>query len=98
MEPTLIMIICSLTVAAPYYDCSEQWEINVYPNQYYGLITCPILNSGNLYGCANFNQNRIDLLWLGVDYKDECNRTVLLHELLHMKYKDQTIHSSCKFW
>lgn len=92
------MIICSLSIAAPYYDCSEQWEINVYPNQYLGQIKCPIPNNGGLYGCANFDQKRIDLLQIGIDFKDECNRTVLLHELLHMKYKDQSVHSSCKFW
>jgi len=98
MEPILIMIICSLTAAAPYYDCSEQWEISVYSNQYLGLIPCPTSNSGNLLGCANFVHNKIDLIQSGVNSKDECNRTILLHELLHMKYKDQTIHSSCRSW
>ena len=98
MDPILTMMICSLTVVAPYYDCSEQWEINVYPNQYFGLIPCPVSNSGQLMGCANFLHNRIELIQFGAYFKDECNRTILLHEILHMKYKDQNIHSSCRSW
>lgn len=92
------MMICSLTLSVPYYDCSEKWEINVYPNKYSGMIPCPVSDTDNIYGCTNFLHKKIDMLKIGLDRKDDCNRTILMHELLHMKYKDQTPHSSCIYW
>ena len=97
-EQKQTMMICSLTIITPYYDCSEQWEINVYPNKYSGMIPCPVSDTDNLYGCTNYLHKKIDMLKIGLDRKDDCNRTILLHELLHMKYNDQTPHYSCIYW
>jgi hypothetical protein len=97
-EQKQTMMICSLTLVTPYYNCSEQWEINIYPNKYSGMIPCPVSNTDNLYGCTNYLHKKIDMLKIGLDRKDDCNRTILMHELLHMKYKDQTPHYSCIFW
>ncbi len=97
-EQKQTMMICSLTLVTPYYNCSEQWEINVYPNKYSGMIPCPVSNTDNLYGCTNYLHKKIDMLKIGLDRKDDCNRTILLHELLHMKYQDQTPHYSCIYW
>ncbi|MFB5597914.1 MAG: hypothetical protein ACE5RJ_02705 [Nitrosopumilaceae archaeon] len=109
------MVICSLIPVAPYYDCpptydgvlddsGELWKINVYHNYYRGNIP----TSSTIYdssaksgfdGYANWQTGTINVVEDGLTKTDSCNRTILQHELLHMKYKDAgLIHTTCIIW
>ena len=86
----LALTICALTFMAPYYDCSEQWDINVYDTEF---IKC---GSKEVLGCATydrlFGNNKIDLVQnhderVGLHTPKLKHESILWHELIHLKCK-----------
>lgn len=84
----LAMTICALTFMAPYYDCSEQWDINVYDTK---LIDCG--SSKEVLGCASydrlFGNDKVDLVQnhyetMGKHTPKLKHESILWHELLHL--------------
>lgn len=49
IEPIVIMQMCALISAAPYYDCSEIWTINVYESYPPICYACVTLYDMNMY-------------------------------------------------
>jgi len=77
-----IMTICSLISVAPYYDCSDKWEIRLYDEP--PAIQCN--NLDNFYvklGCANINRGIIHVIDFP-EHRDQLGQTILQHELKHM--------------
>jgi len=79
-----IILICSLTNTAPFYDCSEQWQIQVYDQP----VTCNTGQQILAAGCTNFESKTIKIYDYamnnyGTDPED--GFTVLGHELEHLK-------------
>jgi len=78
-----IFTICSLISVAPFYDCSEKWEIRLYND--FPKIQC---NNHDKHlhslGCANLDRRLIHMV-NDSDYKDEFGQTILSHELRHLK-------------
>jgi hypothetical protein len=76
------MMICSLTIAAPYYDCSESWTLYLYDE--YPTDFCSGFNA-----CSKYNPPSIyypvyqPQVWI-----DFCGLSLLEHELNHLKFKD----------
>lgn len=86
--------MCALTFTEPYYDCDAIWLIfNIY-----GEID--VICGTATGGCAYEYWDVIFLEDKERKYKDECGRTALQHELLHLKYKDDSIHDydNCVMW
>lgn len=84
----LALTICALTFMAPYYDCSEKWDINVYDTE---LIDCG--RSKEVLGCASydrlFGNDKIDLAQnyyktVGLHTPKLKHQSILHHELLHL--------------
>ena len=99
LQPVESFSMCELTENAPYYDCSVQWQINIFTNDLYGLIPCPYAHQGGLSGCANCIHHKIDIFMSGLSgEKDYCGRTIFHHELIHMKYKNLESHYTCNMW
>ena len=94
-----VLLICSLTQSAPFYDCSEQWEIRIYDSP-------PNIQCGNLsqkwtiLACQNYEKRIIKKINFSpgenpyyhvntihifpiADEKDECGNSILSHEILH---------------
>lgn len=78
-----IILFCSLTLASPYYDCSEDWAIFYDTSSQW--IKSP--NQGWVVGYADIDKRRIDI---GGMKKDVCGNSLLWHELGHLKYKDSS--------
>lgn len=79
-----VLLICSLTHTAPFYDCSDQWAIQVYDVP----VTCNIGQQILAAGCTNFESKTIKIYEYamtnyGKDHHD--GFTVLEHELEHLK-------------
>jgi len=78
-----IFSICSLLSVAPFYDCSEKWEIRLYGD--FPTIQC---NNRDQHlvslGCANLDRDLIHIVDIP-DYRDEFGQTVLSHELEHLR-------------
>ena len=78
------MVICSLTLIVPFYDCSEEWTIYIYDNdadEYCG--------KDGVLGCATWGREKN--IYLSLDYifmRDYCGYNVLEHEINHLKYHD----------
>ena len=82
----LILTICALTFASPYYDCNENWDIYLHDEE---LVKC---GGGEALGCATyyrvFGNDKIDLV---SDYPEReglhspklKHNNILWHELLH---------------
>jgi len=91
-----IQIICSLTFDSPYYDCNDLWIIFMV----YGEVDGVVCNPGSA-GCAYYGWN---IIWMeDKKFLDPCDRTILQHEILHLKYgKGATalIHDeeNCVMW
>ena len=75
--------MCSLIYTSPYYDCSEQWEIEVYDQ----AVLCHENDLILAAGCTNFETKTIKIYnYAMYEYdKDEYGFTVLEHELEHLK-------------
>ena len=75
-----IFAMCSLTFEKPFYDCNEIWLIF----QLYGSVDGVVCIHGTA-GCAYYDWN---IIWMeyNPDFRDKCGRTILIHELLHLKY------------
>ena len=116
-DPILTMAICSLIPVAPYYDCppdydgildnsGELWKINVYNNYYRGNIPTASATyyssaKSGFDGYANWETGTINVVEDGLKKKDSCDRTILHHELLHMKHKNlERVHydTNCMIW
>jgi len=79
-----VLFICSLTHTAPFYDCSEQWRIEVYDEP----VSCFVGYEIRAAGCTNFETKTIRIYdyamrEYGRDPAD--GYTVLEHELEHLK-------------
>jgi len=79
-----ILIICSLISSPPYYDCSEQWtiEINNSPVPCFDSLEFVLAA-----GCTDFSTKTIKIYEYAMhDVKDpDDGFTVLEHELEHLK-------------
>ncbi len=87
----LVLTICALTFASPYYDCNENWDINVHDTE---NIDCGV--SKEVLGCASydrlFGNDKIDLVQnyfeiAGIHTPKLKHESILLHELLHLTCK-----------
>lgn len=79
-----IMFICSLTNSAPFYDCSEQWQIQTYDQP----VTCNTGQQILAAGCTNFESKTIKIYEYAMNNygKDPSDGlTVLGHELEHLR-------------
>ena len=84
----LALTICALTFVAPYYDCSEEW--NIYVHDVNGL-KCG-REEARYLGCATFHipfkNDKIDIVSnyperTGVHTPKLIHEDILWHELLH---------------
>ena len=82
----LVLTICALTFASPYYDCNENWDIYLHDTE---LIEC---GGREVLGCATFNRlfenNKIDIvsdypIRDGLHTPKLKHEDILWHELLH---------------
>ena len=82
------MVICSLTLAAPYYDCSEMWTIYMY--DFYPYQECENLTGqSKVISCADLQTNSIHyVVYQPQVWIDYCDNTILVHELNHLKFND----------
>jgi len=109
----MTILMCSLIQAAPYYDCPPEydgvsdgsgklWTINVYDNYYRKNIPTFASDStakSGLDGYADWKYGMANVVEAGLQEKDTCGRTILLHELLHLKYKNiESVHLNCITW
>lgn len=84
----LALTICALTFMAPYYDCSEEWDIIVYDSN--DLLKCGEKKANSL-GCSTmyiFNRDKIELVnnhaeIMGMHTPKLKTGGILFHELLH---------------
>ncbi len=84
----LVLTICALTFASPYYDCNENWDIYLHDEK---ALKCGRPEPTSL-GCATYNtpfkDDKIDLV---SDYTERDGKhspklkhnDILWHELLH---------------
>jgi len=92
----VIQMLCSLTFEKPYYDCDELWLMFYVYGEVDGVV-CDY----EAAGCAYQEWN---MIWLeNKNFLDDCGRTPLQHELLHLKYGENTawlIHDyeNCTNW
>lgn len=82
------MVICSLTVAAPFYDCSEMWTMHLYGQ--YPFQECKNLTGeDDLVSCADLTTKTIHyIVYQPQVWIDYCGNSILEHELNHLKFKD----------
>jgi len=87
-----VMVICSLIFAAPYYDCSTEWVIVMTDSD----IWC---DDEFVWGCSTTytgeDVNTPDMIQLNMnelDRKDQQGRSLLEHELLHLKCPECELH------
>jgi len=86
----LVLTICALTFASPYYDCNENWDINIHDDE---LLKCGREEASSL-GCATYylfskGDKRIDIV---SDYPERDGKhtpklkheDILWHELIHL--------------
>lgn len=87
----IFLTICALTFTAPYYDCSEEWDIIVYDDSM-DLLPCGTKKHSSL-GCASysrvFRNDRIELVHNHAKIMGEHTPKlkaggILQHELLHL--------------
>ena len=86
------MMICSLIIGAPYYDCEEMWEINVYDDKYLSEEMCKVYLE-RVLGCAFYSVNGfINRIYnpsmhivIDSDYIDKFGYGVLEHEIKHIQ-------------
>jgi hypothetical protein len=78
-----VLLICSLTHTYPFYDCSEQWTIEVYSEP----VPCFVGHEIMAAGCTNFETKTIKIYDYAMHQydKDRYGFTVLEHELEHLK-------------
>lgn len=84
-----ILTICALTMIAPYYDCSEEWDIIIW-DESHSIIP----GTESAIGTATFDRSngKNDKIQLVHDHKDREGRhdyllihpDVLSHEILHL--------------
>jgi hypothetical protein len=90
------MMICALTMTAPYYDCDRpMWEVNLYDDRYLGEGICPNWEEGvKIAGCAIYLlvpdydfivHPVINISMPSRHYVDEWGMGVLEHEIRHIK-------------
>jgi len=76
------MMICSLTIAAPYYDCSETWTLYLYDSY-------PETSCDGLLACSKYYPPSIHYpVYQPQVWRDFCGFSILEHELNHLKFKD----------
>jgi len=83
----LILVICSLTVEDPFYNCDEMWIIMLFS----GMVPCGVDDAGDTeytIGCAIWNEEgeppKIKMTKESMGYYDKWGMTVLHHELKHL--------------
>ncbi len=83
------MIICSLTLVAPFYDCDQPWIIQIYDEHY--ITQLCNAKDDNVIGCAHYASNPaydsfyIPTIKLGSSqYIDEWGQTNVEHEIRHI--------------
>ena len=88
----LVLTICALTFASPYYDCSEEWDIIVYDDSIDGL-KCGDDTPDSL-GCSTYDRAfQNDKIELVHNYAEIMGKHtpklkaggILQHELLHLE-------------
>ncbi len=86
----LVLTICALTFASPYYDCSEEWDIIVY-DESEGLLKCGRGEAESL-GCSTYDRafanDYIELVYnhseiMGKHTGKVKGGGILFHEILH---------------
>ncbi len=92
-----ILVICALTIAAPYYDCDEQWLVFWYPDNVFVPIKSPfgiyasgwaVWNSTAYPACDwkdDVDPRYCNLKWMAIDgtYSDECYDYQCYHVFHH---------------
>ena len=78
-----ILTVCSLISAAPYYDCSDEWEIRLYSVP--PMVQCNDHDKFfTTFGCSQLNRNVIHMVHFP-EHRDQFGKTILEHELEHLK-------------
>jgi hypothetical protein len=76
------LVICSLIINAPYYDCDETWQIYIFD-----IDSSKYCKEYKSYACAKWFPKRV---YIGLNHDnswvDTCGHKLLLHELNHLKY------------
>ena len=86
------MMICSIILSAPYYDCEEVWEINIYDDRYLSDEMCKV-DLKRILGCTYYSVNDfINRIYppvmhivINSDYIDKFGYTNLEHEIKHIQ-------------
>jgi hypothetical protein len=78
-----VLLICSLTHATPFYDCAQQWTIEIHSEP----VSCFVGHQIMAAGCTNFDTKAIRIYDFAMYHygKDRYGFTVLEHELEHLK-------------
>jgi len=76
-----ILIICALTLEFPFYDCSENWTIEIHDSLF---LKDP--NGVWVIGYADYKQNKIGIGTARIDscWDGRCH-SILHHELKHLQ-------------
>ena len=85
-----IITMCSLTWWGTGYDCEEKWEIWILDRHPIGVCPNVPFEQGIVRACAYIDRNMIFIPsqeYVNMN-RDICGRTVIHHELLHLKYAD----------
>jgi len=76
-----ILIICALTLEAPFYDCSEQWTIEIHDSLF--------LQDPNGYWVTGYADYKNNVIGIGTARMDSCwdgrCLPLLWHELKHLQ-------------
>ena len=75
-----VLIFCSLISVAPYYDCSEQWAIQIYDSR----ADYPCANIQTM-SCVTFPNFIYWNISAHNQWEDACGYSLLTHELNHLK-------------
>lgn len=90
-----VQVICELTNFEPYYNCNKTWLLIISDTLPMDMCSTPgELHESVTYSGCIFFQKKVIFVPIGNNEVDYCGRTVIHHELLHMKYpwKTDEIH------
>jgi len=87
LEPTLqlieSMVICSLMIVPPFYDCSENWYIYIFDDISWDFC-------GGHGACAKWFPKRVYISLDQSHWVGQCGHKTLMHELNHLIYLNVT--------
>lgn len=78
-----VLIFCSLISVSPYYDCSEQWAIQIYDSR----VDYPCANIQTM-SCVTFPSFIYWNINAHNQWEDACGYGLFTHELNHLRNPD----------